>query len=384
MSAKILFVLHAASRNGASIVLLNFLKWLRTNSDFTFYVLFLKGGALESEFRELATVEIFNVNSKQNNLAQRLLNKLNRKYKGGTSSQLSFLKEKKIDLVYLNTVATTQVLGYVYSLGCPIISHIHELGWAIERHSGKEGFEKIKNYTTQYIAVSQVVKDNLITHHSIPENKIDIIYESIPKISDDFSLTKDKIFQHLNIPNNSFMICASGFTNWRKGVDLFPQLAKLVEQRWELEEPVHFVWVGGQTSEKLTDVWFDIKKLGLAKKVHLIGEQPNPLEYFASSDIFTLLSREDPFPLVCLEAASLGKPILCFNDSGGMPEFVEQDAGFVVPYLDLVGMAEKIITLAQDKRLRNQLGNRAQEKVLTRHEISTSAPQILEVISRYL
>jgi glycosyltransferase involved in cell wall biosynthesis len=59
------------------------------------------------------------------------------------------------------------------------------------------------------------------------------------------------------------------------------------------------------------------------------------LKYFAAFDVFALVSREDPFPVVCLEAASLGKPIVCFNSSDGEKEFVENDCGFVVPDLDI-------------------------------------------------
>ncbi|MDH6063711.1 hypothetical protein, partial [Umezakia ovalisporum] len=48
---------------------------------------------------------------------------------------------------------------------------------------------------------------------------------------------------------------------------------------------------------------------------------------------------------VCLEAASLGKPILCFDKAGGEPEFVEDDCGFIVPYLDLDAADMNLISL---------------------------------------
>ena len=58
-------------------------------------------------------------------------------------------------------------------------------------------------------------------------------------------------------------------------------------------------------------------------------------DYFSIFDVFALMFREDPFPLVCLEAALLEKPNLCFARAGGASELVESDSGFVVPYLDL-------------------------------------------------
>ena len=128
----------------------------------------------------------------------------------------------------------------------------------------------------------------------------------------------------------------------------------------------------------------DIKKAGLEQYVHFCGHVANPLDYFAASDLFALVSREDPYPLVCLEAAMLGKPILCFANAGGMPEFVENDAGFVVPYLDIDAMADKVTEFIKDEKLLEDMGARASRKVKERHVVSVAAPRIIEVIGQFL
>lgn len=125
---------------------------------------------------------------------------------------------------------------------------------------------------------------------------------------------------------------------------------------------------------------YDIEKSQLTKYVHFLGEQKDPLKYFAACDIFLMVSREDPFPLVCLEAATLEKPIICFDRAGGMKEFVEEDAGFVVPYLDTFEMAQKAIYLLQSSELRKLLGQKAKEKVKKRHDIKIAAPKLLQFI----
>ena len=97
-----------------------------------------------------------------------------------------------------------------------------------------------------------------------------------------------------------------------------------------------------------------------------------------------MVSREDPFPLVCLETATLGKPVICFADAGGMPEFVENDSGFVVPYLDIEAVAERILELYANPSLREEMGASAARKVRERHDILTSAPNIVEIINKVL
>jgi glycosyltransferase involved in cell wall biosynthesis len=61
----------------------------------------------------------------------------------------------------------------------------------------------------------------------------------------------------------------------------------------------------------------------------------NPLDYLSVFDIFALTSREDPYPLVVLEAALLQKPMVCFEKAGGAQDLIETDAGLIVPYLSL-------------------------------------------------
>ena len=97
-----------------------------------------------------------------------------------------------------------------------------------------------------------------------------------------------------------------------------------------------------------------------------------------------MVSREDPFPLVCLEAAAFQVPIICFRDAGGMPDFVEDDAGIIVPYLDVEGAASSVLALACDGDLRRRLGSRAEAKVRARHDIDKVGPQLLDLFQRYV
>jgi glycosyltransferase involved in cell wall biosynthesis len=107
-------------------------------------------------------------------------------------------------------------------------------------------------------------------------------------------------------------------------------------------------------------------------------------DYFAAMDVFVLPSREDPFPLVCLEAAAAGRPIVCFENAGGMPEFVEDDCGFVVPYMDIEAFAERLTRLIDDSQLRTRMGEAARNKVRSRHNVAVAAPLLFDAMQRTL
>jgi glycosyltransferase involved in cell wall biosynthesis len=96
----------------------------------------------------------------------------------------------------------------------------------------------------------------------------------------------------------------------------------------------------------------------------------------AEYDIFALTSREDCFPLVCLTAAQLGTPIVCF-DNGGIPELLEAcDGGRVVPYPDLSAMADAVQDLAADPAGRAAAGDRARAHVLAHHQLDATGTRV--------
>jgi glycosyltransferase involved in cell wall biosynthesis len=131
------------------------------------------------------------------------------------------------------------------------------------------------------------------------------------------------------------------------------------------------VWLGASGERVKAQIDHDLSKLGLKGRVHFVGHKNNAAAYMSMFDMLCLTSREDPFPLVMLEAAALEKPIICFDTSGGGPEFVEDDCGFVVPYMDFSAMAARVVELADNDTLRRELGRSAQAKVRERHDVTS-------------
>ena len=83
-----------------------------------------------------------------------------------------------------------------------------------------------------------------------------------------------------------------------------------------------------------------------------------------------------------VEAAAMSIPIVCFLDAGGLPEFVGDDAGIAVPYLDVEAAASAVATLAASADLRQQLGQCAAGRVKAAHDIGAAGNRILGVINR--
>ena len=139
----------------------------------------------------------------------------------------------------------------------------------------------------------------------------------------------------------------------RKGVDLWLDVAR----RLLASAPpgsLRFVWVG--------DGEPPAEAAALAG-VEFSGHSDNPSAAMADFDIMTLPSRDDPFPLVVMEAMLLGKPVVAF-DVGGVAHQLG-DAGVLVAREDTEGFAREVAALAGDVDRRQVLGIRAELRAST-------------------
>lgn len=374
---RILFVGHDASLTGAPMVLLHFLRWLKSNRpDWHYDILLLGGGPLESEYGELGTVVVIQPFD-QKYLFGSLEKRVRRKF--GFPKRLlrkDIPKElaSTYDLVMGNTMVTLPVLEFFWRSGSRTVAWLHEMERLILDHYAPRAFRNLCNSVDELILASKKAA-TVVDRFSI-KTPYTIVYDfsAMPKLEGAKALDRD-------IPDNAFVILGCGTVEPRKGAHLFVEIANGLTKQYS---DIYFVWVGGWRSGS-DDYGAEIRS-SIAKNDNIIfiGQKQNLAQYFQRADVFALTSLEDPFPLVCLEAASFGKPIICFEDAGGMPEFVADDCGFVVPYENVDEFAEKVIRFHDQPELRSRLGENAALKVNERHSLNRSCGQIAAVIEKLL
>jgi len=380
---NILVISHDASRTGAPILLLNFLKWIKQNTDIKFEIILRCGGALEKEFSKIGKTTIYYLPQKNTTISQKILSKAGyyrSKQKKHEAKIFNHVQNGKFDLIYSNTIVNIDIVEKLKLLSVKTIFHIRELETTIDFFGGKPMMIRIKQLTDNILADSQAVKNNLIANHQFIESTIQVIPEYIP-IPQNLIKKNSKIFIELGIPENAFVVGSCGSDLWRKGYDLFLQTSIGVCRKLG-DVPVYFVWVGKMKPETLLQIEYELNICKLKDRILFIGEKENPVEYFSILDIFVLASREEPFGIVGLEAALYETPVLCFENSGGMPEFVAEDCGFTVPYLDLETLTYKIIHLREKESERIEKGKNARKKAVTLYSLDLSANKILNYIEQ--
>ena len=165
----------------------------------------------------------------------------------------------------------------------------------------------------------------------------------------------------------------------RKGYDIFIDIAEQCAR----QQPgkFSFIWIGDAENTSIEKELQANNLKPTESNIHFIGMLPHSYNSLLPFDIFLLSSREDPYPLVVLEAAFQKVPSICFKDAGGIKEFIGEDAGWVIPDFSKKNVVEKLIEISL---FLPELRNKAEiafEKVLQLHgdegELIASFHQIL-------
>ena len=345
---KFLFITHEASRTGAPIVLLEYLKWIRANRDrWQIFVLSLNTGPLSEEFRSFAH-EFYEHPGKMSKSYSRKLPVINKSIKR-KNKVFGALANEGFDIIYANTVVSIPVacdLNYLNS--ARVIAHIHEMETVINLLL--PNFADYISDITAFITPSNIARNQLTKNYKIKADDVTVLNEFVkPAVPSNYVREKDYI-----------LIGGCGTVHWRKGSDLFIQIAAFIKNQYP-NLKIIFRWAGAMSRQEELIANSDIKKAGLEETVFFIGEKSDLNLFLNSLDIFLLTSREDPFPLVAIEAAQRGKPIICFDKATGTAEKLKDGGGKVVPYLDVKSMAEAILFYVENTEELLRDGNTAKQ-----------------------
>ncbi|PKB17450.1 glycosyltransferase family 4 protein [Flavobacterium sp. 5] len=352
---KVLFLSHDASRTGAPILLLNLAKLLLSFNEFEIHFLLKKGGVLENNFRELATS--YCLEQQKKTKFDFIKNKL--------FKTKSLLEDKEFlnqyHCIVSNTITNGDILGKIRThYKGQIISYIHELEVASKTYTTANRIEIVIKNSDQFWVPSALVKKFLHREFNV-KNDIIAVMPSYIESKNSLDTHRNKEIQ------NSFVVGGCGTIDWRKGADLFLQVANDLF----LKRPnasVVFKWKGANNGIELMRLEYQIKMTNLIGKVFFESASSDLDSFYQEIDLFLLTSREDPYPLVILEAAQFAIPSLCFDTVCGSIDFIKNsDGGVVVPFLDISALSDSILSFYDNSNYRIQKGINAKQFMLNTH-----------------
>lgn len=123
---------------------------------------------------------------------------------------------------------------------------------------------------------------------------------------------------------------------------------------------IKFILAGGGDVERIQEI---LGKKGLSEYFEFPGWIRYTEMYYKEADVFVLPSYVEALPMVVLEAASYGLPIVATR-VGAIPEIIETEkSGFLFEPGSIDGFAQKLDLLLEDESMRQRIGQAAREKI---------------------
>lgn len=234
----------------------------------------------------------------------------------------------------------------------------------------KELFSK----TRLIIANSKMVKDQIIKHYAVPEERIAIIYNGVDlkRFSPENKYKwREGVRNSLNISEDSKLLLFVGSGFERKGLKTLIHAIPFVKG-----DNIKVLIIGkGDTGKYMALA----ERLGVSDKIMFLGTQKEIEKFYASSDLFVLPTLYDPFSNATLEAMASGIPVITTRNNG-VAELIENGhEGYVADNLfDHCEIADKINILLDNLK---PMGENARKKAED-FPIERAVKEFIEIISR--
>jgi glycosyltransferase involved in cell wall biosynthesis len=318
---KILFVTQNLARTGSEMVLYYLLKNLDPQKYVIHVLCITRGELYHSLPAHIQKSVTYKFSGKWKDKISRSFLKLI----GKDPVEFQFQRIQKIfqaDVWYINTIVIPHVFDYAKNLDVKLVTHFHELLHAFT-FVNKNHLQQIIDRSHFCIACSEEVHERIremghpqisIQHSFIDPELIVIKPERV-----------DELKRKWGISATDFVWVISGVATYMKGLDYLIPILEFFKDR-----PVKIIWIGKSLNDGLD---FYIKRVANHKYPgKLIFTGPLTEDYYSTMAIghgLLLLSREESFSLVMVEAAYMGIPLVAFN-VGISRNFVQEGMGKVV------------------------------------------------------
>lgn len=234
------------------------------------------------------------------------------------------------------------------------------------------------------IAVSEIIKKDLVENFKIDKDKIHVIYNPINNREVAESSTKELEKKYRTIFKNPSIINVGRLTHAKAQWHLIRGFKNIKEK---IPNAQLIILGEGELEIYLKAL---AKDSGLEKNIHFLGFQKNPFKFIKNSDIFVFPSIYEGFGNVIIESMACGKPIISSDCRAGPREILAPktnlaystkkpeyaDYGILIPVCDGKKrsvdekltkeeeiLADEIIKLLKNCKLRKKYESKSKKRV---------------------
>ncbi len=294
-------------------------------------------------------------------------------------SFLKIIKKHNIKLIHLNTLTPfckyAAIAGYLQRI--PIV-------WVVRENPLISRSRRLRFWLTalasKIIFVDRDTQEKLIPNE---RNNVEIIYNGV-----DINLFKPAqsnfLFNRFNLESNKQLIGYMGLITRRKGIEYLIKALHLVKEK---TDAIKLIIIGEYKQNDITyfaEIKRLIKDLSLENDVYFTGLLTDVRDAINSLDLVILPSLEERCSRTLLESLACGKAVIA-TKVGGNPEIVEDGAnGLLVEPENEKQIAQAIIKLLGDHKLRHQMGENGRRKAENKFNMDIHIQKMKKVFCEVL
>ena len=230
------------------------------------------------------------------------------------------------------------------------------------------------------LAISRVIKSNLLQTTPLDEARVLLLYDSIDTERFNPAKVKGKMIRkEFGISDDELLIGMSGRFSPGKGHEEFISAAKYLIEKYS---NLKFLIVG-EPSRGEDSYAADIKILaaehGLIDKIIFTGYRADVPQVIAAMDIFAFPSHAEAFGMALAEAMSMGKPSVCSNSDGVLEIAVDGVTSYLFKNKNAKDLANKIELLINSPAKRKEFGEAARKRVIDLFNINKFTKELLSI-----
>ncbi len=240
--------------------------------------------------------------------------------------------------------------------------------------------KKLYDRVSIALAISNVIKKNLIDTTPLSEDKIRLLHNGVDTtVFDPAKADGEKVRKEYQIAAEDLVIGMLARFSWGKGHEEFLIAAKELCSEYN---NLKFMIVGEPSrgeddyAEKIKSM---VEEFGLSGKVIFTGFRKDTPNVLAAMDIFAFPSHSEAFGIALTEAMAMGKPSVCSNSDGVLDIAVDGVTSYLFEKQNGKDLAEKLELLIQSPVKRKEFGTEARKRITENFEIDILTDKVISI-----
>lgn len=286
-----------------------------------------------------------------------------------------------VDLVYVNTVLHSAPILAARLRGRPIVIHVREAeNYLKPRGRALTRLSRMLGRARAVICVSDAVRKLVleVPGTGLRPEQVHTVHNGIHAGQFQRDPAEGQALRaRLGIAPDAPVVAFLGNMRPRKGLDLLMAAAQDLQ---DAHPDLHYI-IGGGSAEDIAAFRAAHVPDTLAPRVHFLGFVQDVRPLLWAGDIFTMLSRVEPFARVNLEASAAGCAVVATAVDGNPEIFTDNENALLVASEDITAIRDALTRLVADPALRKRLSDRAQAVVTERFTMDACHDRIEAILT---